>query len=393
MDEDALERFAADLSQHGYTSGRSVQIQSTIELPSVRPMTVLDTEAYSWAEDELLTAGTTGRGVTTRIPAGVRAAVATNLSWWTDVHRPSHQLPPRWPLNEHLVARSTSLRTRARVTTDGIASIRFRSDSSLAAPASHRRSTDPASDSPMSSRPPDPRQASWARRSRVGSGQVHTPLLGRVGTREALTQDLVDPTTRQVLNGWLSKAPSGKSPGNLIHGGRYLSLTDMQQLSGRNAQLQALDRWLQRGVTRRGLCLKCERCDHFGWYDAEDIGQDFRCARCRTTATITSHQLAGPHEEPSWYYALDEGVRQALEHHASVPLLTIAGEAAEGASSTLTMTDHIVEVGEDDSVEIDVWALIDGQVVLGEAKDSDDLGSSKRDRRRRRVDCAPLRTR
>jgi hypothetical protein len=101
--------------------------------------------------------------------------------------------------------------------------------------------------------------------------------------------------------------------------------------------------------------------------------------RCRTTATITSRHLVGPHEDPAWYYALDEGVRQALKHHASVPLLTVE-RLAVGATSVLTMTDHEVELRSGDVAEIDVWTIIDARIILGEAKDANELGTSRADR-------------
>jgi hypothetical protein len=41
-----------------------------------------------------------------------------------------------------------------------------------------------------------------------------------------------------------------------------------------------LDRLLRLRVLRRGLILRCARCNWLDWYAIDHIGQSFRCGRC-----------------------------------------------------------------------------------------------------------------
>lgn len=64
-----------------------------------------------------------------------------------------------------------------------------------------------------------------------------------------------------------------------------------------------------------------------------------------------------------------------------VPVLALHQFAGQ-ATSVLGMTDHEV-VFADDRVEIDLWSVVDGQIVLGEAKLGRQLGASAGERRKK----------
>jgi hypothetical protein len=202
------------------------------------------------------------------------------------------------------------------------------------------------------------------------------------GGLPALTHDLRRPIVRNILDAFQSKTPSGAEPGNYILERRYLSLYDLQRATGDHAELVAfVDSCLHLGVLRRGLSLACDHCSNFGWYDADDVGQTVRCARCRTEHVIDSAVVRGGGSEPTWYYGLAEVVYQARRHSFNVPLLAL-DEVATKAQSVIGMTDHKV-VFADDEVEIDLWAVIDGRIVIGEAKTGRELESSAADRRKK----------
>jgi hypothetical protein len=177
--------------------------------------------------------------------------------------------------------------------------------------------------------------------------------------------------------------PAATSPGNRILDRRYLSLRDLENAAGGVEGLSELvDRYLHNGLLRRGLSLACEQCSHFGWYDANDVGQAFRCWRCRTETVIDSHVVRGGGSEPTWYHGLAEVVYQARRANFNVPVLALQ-KLAGNARSILGMTDHEVLFPDDDKVEIDLWGIIDGKIILGEAKSGNELEASDRKRRKK----------
>src|SRR5262249_22839518 len=94
----------------------------------------------------------------------------------------------------------------------------------------------------------------------------------------------------------------------------------------------------------------------------------------------------GGGSEPAWYYALAEVVLQACRANFNVPVLALH-EIAGNARSVLGMTDHEVVFSDDDKVEIDLWGVVDGLILLGEAKTGADLAASsaKRTKKARRL--------
>jgi hypothetical protein len=85
--------------------------------------------------------------------------------------------------------------------------------------------------------------------------------------------------------------------------------------------------------------------------------------------------------EPNWYYDLDEMVYQALRHDVSAPVLALA-KLAQGAQSMLVRPEANVYKDKSLLAEIDLWAIIDGQIVVGEAKTVSRLDSTRASERR-----------
>jgi hypothetical protein len=108
-----------------------------------------------------------------------------------------------------------------------------------------------------------------------------------------------------------------------------------------------------------------------GLYRLEDLGPGFRCQRCRQDNQITSCAWTGP-REPQWFYGLDEVVFQALAASAQVPVLALAS-LAQATRSFLYMNEAVVRAPGRNDLEVDLWAIADGQILIGEAKKSDKL--------------------
>jgi hypothetical protein len=62
-----------------------------------------------------------------------------------------------------------------------------------------------------------------------------------------------------------------------------------------------LDRLLRLRVLRRGLVLRCARCNWLDWYAIDNIGQSFRCVRCTQGNFLEQARWHEPVSEPGWY--------------------------------------------------------------------------------------------
>jgi len=71
--------------------------------------------------------------------------------------------------------------------------------------------------------------------------------------------------------------------------------------------------------------------------------------------------------EPQWFYGIDEMVFQALKNNAAVPILALA-ELAKGYRSFEWMPEQVLINRNGEQVEIDIVAIRNGELILGEAK-------------------------
>ena len=81
--------------------------------------------------------------------------------------------------------------------------------------------------------------------------------------------------------------------------------------------------------------------------------------------------------DATWYYSLQEFVRQALAHNFTTPTLAI-GNLRNGKRSALWMSEHEIQPATGSKFEADIWMIIDGDVLVGEAKSNGTLGSTAR---------------
>jgi hypothetical protein len=152
----------------------------------------------------------------------------------------------------------------------------------------------------------------------------------------------------------------------------------MRMLSGPMTEQQIrshIDRLLGIGVLRRGLALGCGECDRLSFIAVDDLGQTNSCPRCGALNALSQLRWRNPLTEPEWYYDLHGAVRELLRQNGDVPLLATHYFA--------TRSREFVDVPELDFYypsgqpkEIDFIALVDGEVIVGEAKKSATLGSA-----------------
>ncbi len=203
-------------------------------------------------------------------------------------------------------------------------------------------------------------------------GRYTRRMLELWGGFDALAADLLTGTPRTLLDHWIT--PKGENrPGICIQSRRYLRLSDVVTVtSGTEEDSRVLlDRYLQRGIASRGLIFQCALCGATAFYRLEEIGPGFKCWRCRQPNEITRPAWKGG-EEPEFFYELDEVAYLGIAANIHVPVLALA-EAAKGSRSFLQMPEAVVHRPGKKDIEIDLWAIIDGCIVVGEAKKSDHL--------------------
>lgn len=313
-----------------------------------------------------------------------------DMLWWVDIRRDSHKVPQRSVLADDICDGSWPSRPLVRIGRDGPTYF------------SQRRAFVPAGATlnHVLARPlirfPDAltifrrlAKQSGASIAESDKGAFVRHSIELWEDRDALASDLRDPSINSLLCAWLVASKSDGTLGYVLDRRRYLSIQDIRLVLGSVGEAAGemasgaadvvVDRYLARGVLRRGLALKCQNCRNMSWYDADDFGQAFQCRRCRLQSPVDSRSRRGVGDDAVWYYSLSEVVFQALTHNSRVPLLA-CDQLGRDAQSTLWLPEQEVVFDDGTQCECDIWMTIDGRITLGEAKVNGSLGSTKQSR-------------
>ena len=306
--------------------------------------------------------------------------------WYVDVKVTDLSVPSRWDLSELVRQGNLMAGGKLRPGRDGIAV------------HSHRQGLIPggATLEQMLERPrfripdgPELFQSLLSRRQLRAElsdkGKFAAATIERWGGLMATVAGLRDEATYAILHSFTtpqSEERPGVSLIDLSGSGRrhFLALDDAVRLTGRDASacIVILDDLVRRRILRRGLVLKCERCDFAGWYDLAHVDQGFECARCAERQTISISHWREPIDQPQLYYDLDEVVYQTLLNDGAVPLLAL-GVIADRSRDFMYSTEMSVfeQGGAKPLCEIDLWAVSHGEIIIGEAKRGNTLGKSR----------------
>lgn len=200
------------------------------------------------------------------------------------------------------------------------------------------------------------------------------------GSRSAVARDLLE------LNDFLREfKPSGKCDTEaypnrdgvrLTSAEGYLTLAAASRTLPGMGSTQIRDRLnhlLHINVLQRGLVVPCSECERRAFYRIELVSENNTCPRCNAPAYATD-AWRSELVEPEWFYDLHGAVRELLEQDGDVPFL--AGQALAAQARTF---EEIAELDflrrDEDPDEIDIIALVDGRLVIGEAKCVATLGT------------------
>lgn len=381
LDADAVKSVKERLRNSVWSSDVEVDVVDRPQLPPFRLPSILELGTFEELLDEPFEGDSMQRGLPAALPAAVRAKDPSKLTWWTEVSDPRAALPARALLNGEVLAEEPQWKTITRCGRDGIS---FYSHSMGLVWGGSLLSQ-------MVNRPrlrfPDASSVFRALADAAGYIANESPQ-GRFrrlttelwGGLDALLADLSHPEHRQLLRAWLPGSGEGERVGITTRSERrFLSFDDAVRVS----QLPEdevrcfLDRLLTCGVVRRGYLLKCRHCLHLDWYELENIGQSFTCRRCRTTNAITKETWLKSNE-PTPSYDLAEVVYQAFLGNFEVPVAALRRLKRESHAFAETPELELTDSHEK-TFEVDILAIADGRVIVGEAKLNDFLCKSKRE--------------
>ena len=223
-------------------------------------------------------------------------------------------------------------------------------------------------------------------------GGYERELVRMVGGLDKLGSQLRHGGIIRTLLRFIDKTPNKKGvfdEGVVIGDRRYLSLDDVTKLWDDDQEPRKLvDRYLQDGVLQRGMLIRCPHCRKSDWYPLRELSDKVACHRCSR-----EHVFAA---DAAVYFRLDEIAAQVLEKNSHIPLLALNHLRRRPNRSFLYSTACEVrrdgEDGEKPWLEIDLLAVVDGDLVIGECKRGNKLQASDKTQLNKYVDlCARLR--
>lgn len=203
----------------------------------------------------------------------------------------------------------------------------------------------------------------------------------KFGGLDAIGSFLRDPFTRQLIFKFLdsSEQINLRDDGCLLNDQRrYLPFPAISKLLGGDVPGQkAVELLLSKDILYRGCIFKCSSCRNSDWFGLDEFTQTFKCKRCGATQHASSENYWYAEHEPGWFYKLDEIVYQFLHHNGYVSCLALDWLRAKSQDSFLFTGDlELIKSGSNSrkpEFELDIVAIVDGEIVLGEAKKNDKL--------------------
>ena len=164
---------------------------------------------------------------------------------------------------------------------------------------------------------------------------------------------------------------------------RYLHFEHLEALCGGKEEATTLtDQFIRNRVFNRGFIFRCEFCRRSSWYPVGQISETFECSRCHRVQRFTSLHWKSP-EQPLWYHQLDEVIYQAIANDGHIPVLAL-GVLSERHDHQISFADELKyqEAGATGRwMEADLNCVVQGDIIVGEAKKADRLASSAKHER------------
>jgi hypothetical protein len=151
----------------------------------------------------------------------------------------------------------------------------------------------------------------------------------------------------------------------------YLSFSAFsRKLNHPDRATALMDELIAKDILRRGLIFQCSRCRLAAWYDVGEVSREFKCKRCDLVQLFSQKNWKSP-EEPRWYYSLVETVYLCYESSSYLTALSLdkLRQQSKEAFHYICETDVKNFPKQGKKKEIDILAISDGKLILGECKD------------------------
>ena len=128
---------------------------------------------------------------------------------------------------------------------------------------------------------------------------------------------------------------------------------------------QLLRELIQGGAVHSGYVLDCPDCKLEEWYPIDEVTETFRCRRCLTIQTRPPG--------PSIFFRLNEALYQAYLNNFAVPALVLDVLHNSSSASFIFSPQIKLEASNAHSPEVDIVAICDGKLSIGEAKSTNKI--------------------
>ncbi|MDP3298102.1 MAG: hypothetical protein Q8N09_11050 [Thermodesulfovibrionia bacterium] len=208
-------------------------------------------------------------------------------------------------------------------------------------------------------------------------GDYHREMCLKFGGFDKLSDFLNEGKKRTLLLKYCDGNESKEGEGTFLQNERrrYLWFDEIEKILQADTR-NTIDYLLEREILYRGFIFKCQKCRYDAWYPIEEVTSKFRCSRCRTEQIFKPEHWKIPHNEPRWYYKLDEVVFQGIRHNNYIPILTIRKLkklSKYGFHYVPEIEIRKDPMTEKPDLEIDFVVIIDGKIYFGEATKEDKL--------------------
>lgn len=117
-----------------------------------------------------------------------------------------------------------------------------------------------------------------------------------------------------------------------------------------------------------GIKPKCPRCGDKVWYHIDEAKQRVDCKGCGYNFTLDAQE--------SWHYRLNSLASEAFSEHGLIPVILTLGQLMHDARSSFMFVpnsnvfERIGTEVSDKPMEIDILCIKDGELIIGETKES-----------------------
>lgn len=207
-------------------------------------------------------------------------------------------------------------------------------------------------------------------------GQLTKRAIDKFGSLEEIGYFILPEQNRKLIEKFLN-APQieDKETGEeivFVNQRNYLNFKAIEiTLGSEKAARQLVDELTIKNILHRGFIFHCEACLKSDWYSITEVTKTFTCSRCSHNQIYERSHWKSPNE-PSWYYKLDEVIREGFKQNMSVPIMTLFQLKKKSKESFLF--SHEISLWKIDpsngkpDLEIDLNCIVDGKIVIGESK-------------------------